>query len=70
MYVCPDRASVAPEAVNLLDDGNVMYKVAVREPSAPIVHVPHRVKAPFVPAQPMVTPTTVPLAEPELVRER
>ena len=32
VYVWPDRASVAPGAVNLLDDGKVMYKVAVEEP--------------------------------------
>ena len=70
VYVRPDIAPVAPGAVSLLDDGKLRYRVAVEEPRAPIVHAPETVKALFVPAQPMVTPATVPLAWPELVRER
>ena len=70
VYVWPERASIAPGAVNLLDDGKVMYMLEVGEPNAPIVHAPDRVKALLVPAQPMVTPATVPLAPPELDRKR
>ena len=66
----PDKAFTAPGAVNLLDDGKLIYEVAVKEPNAPTVQPPVRVKALFVPAQVMVTPVTVPLAEPVLVRER
>ena len=66
----PDTAFTAPGAVNLLDDGKLIYEVAVKEPNAPTVQPPVRVKALFVPAQVMVTPVTVPLAEPVLVRER
>ena len=47
-----------------------MYMLEVGEPNAPIVHAPDRVKALLVPAQPMVTPATVPLAPPELDRKR
>ena len=70
VYVRPDMAPVAPGAVSLLDDGKLRYRVDDGEPKAPIVHAPETVKALLVPAQPMVIPATVPLAAPELVRER
>src|SRR2546428_9428587 len=66
----PDTAFTAPAAVSLLDDGKLMYEVAVEEPDAPTVQPPARAKALLVPAQVMVTPATIPLAEPVLVRDR